>query len=372
MYFDKIHVLNFKNISDIHIDFSAKVNCFVGDNGVGKTNLLDALYYLSLTKSAFNPIDSQNIKEHTDSFIINAKIEKLNQFHSVACSVKRGEKKVVRVNKQDIEKLSTHIGNYPIILIAPNDNTLINDSSDTRRKYFDSIICQIDQNYLQTLIKYNHALKQRNSLLKQFSDNYHIDQDLLDPYDAILLECGQFIHKTRKQFVQDILPYIVTAYEEISDAKESIFIKYESQLEKDTYTQEFKNAIKRDLILHRTTFGSHHDKYNFELSSKPIKKYGSQGQQKSFLIALKLGQFFITQHKSGFTPVLLLDDIFDKLDENRMKKLLSIVNTDKFGQIFITDARPERTRNILKENNLAASIFTISNGSIIDTEQFEI
>ncbi len=346
MWLENISLLQFKNYKTLDLTFSSPITAIVGPNGSGKTNLLDAIYYLSLTKSAFNHIDTQNIEHHHDFFLIKGKLTIQQKNYLVQCAMQQGQKKQVKVNKQAYEKLSEHIGRFPVVLIAPDDTALIKEGSEPRRKFFDSIIAQFDADYLLALMQYNHQLKQRNSLLKQLNEGKG-DHNLLEVYDRQLLRLSAKIASEREAFIIAYVPVFEYFYRYISDGNEAVAIKYSSDTLKDTFEAEFKANRQKDIYLQRTQQGIHRDDYRFKIGGYPIKKFGSQGQQKSFLIALKLAHFEVVKEKKGFKPLLLLDDIFDKLDEQRIQKMMDLVASDRFGQIFLTDARPERTERIL-------------------------
>jgi DNA replication and repair protein RecF len=364
MLLKKVSLFAFKNYPEATFEFSDGINCFVGMNGGGKTNLLDAIHYLSLTKSAINNIDSQSILHGERLATVKGTFEMADHAYEVLCALQQGQKKIVKVNQSAYEKLSEHIGRFPIVLIAPNDTDIIRDSNDIRRKFFDSILSQIDANYLQQLIQYNHYLKQRNSLLKQLATARQTDHDLLAPYDHHLLTLGKSIFALRKQFITDYLPMLTAHYQNLSEGKENIHLTYTSQLASENIDEDYHHSLQKDLILQRTNVGIHKDQYIFEIDDRPIKKFGSQGQQKSFLIALKLAQFDIVKSEKGLKPLLLLDDIFDKLDDFRIQKLVEMVANDSFGQLFITDARPERSKEILKEITSGVKFFHVENGAV--------
>lgn len=362
MHVKHIRLINFKNYQDQHFEFSPGINCIIGPNGSGKTNLLNALYYLSMTKSAFNAVDSQNIRNSETFFSILSDIDLQGKQHTLFCSQQKGKKKVFKFDEYEYEKLSEHIGKFPCVLIAPNDTDLIRDSSEVRRKFFDSIISQIDQDYLNDLIRYNHNLKQRNHLLRLFHNRLEMDKDLLDLYDKVLIEIGFGLYEKRKIFSNNFIPSFVEKYDSLANGEEQVSVKYESQFEKDDYLDLFQSSISDDIELQRTTFGAHQDKWTFEIGGNALKKFGSQGQQKTFIIGLKLAQFDILKKLKGFRPVLLLDDIFDKLDDQRIKHLMDMIANKMFSQIFLTDARPERTISILEALNLTSNVITIDPG----------
>ena len=364
MHLESLELLNFKNYGDINLYFSPQINCLVGNNGSGKTNMLDAIHYLSLTKSAFNPIDSQNIKHEENFMVIRGSFNKADKKESIQCSLQQGQRKVVKHGKKPYERIGEHIGRFPVVLIAPNDTDVIREGSEIRRRFFDSIISQIDQQYLQWLLQYNHVLKQRNSLLKHFADSNTLDRDLLEPYNHQLLSLGLLVLKARKEFLNDYLPFFQNHYQNLSEGKENVEIKHESNMDVDDPAAALHSSLRRDLALQRSNIGVHKDDYVFEIEGHPLKKYGSQGQQKSFVIALKLAHFDIMRQHKGYKPILLLDDIFDKLDDHRIARLMELVSGHTFGQLFVTDARPERTERIFQQlPETEVKVFIIDNGS---------
>ena len=366
MILQRITLFNFKNYENSDIRFCAGLNCLTGLNGSGKTNLLDAIYYLSLTKSAFNSIDSQNIKHECNFFSIRAEFELKEKRHKLQCSLKQGEKKIFKVDDSPYEKLSEHIGKFPVVLIAPNDDELIRESSEVRRKFFDSIISQTNKSYLEQLIRYNHFLKQRNSLLKRIHETGKRDLDLLRQYDDEIIHLSIILSKYRKEFVASLLPIFLDHYQNISGGKEIAEISYTTKADDKDFKKNFSKSLEKDIVLQRTTMGIHRDDYTFIINDNPLKKFGSQGQQKSFLISLKLSQFEYVKKEKGITPILLLDDIFDKLDDLRIQKLVEMITEHKFKQIFLTDARKERTKNILSGLEAEIKIFNIENNNISD------
>lgn len=347
MFLQKINLLNFKNYEELTLKFSEVINCIVGPNGSGKTSLLDAIHYLCLTKSALSVLDGQNIKHHGEFFLIDGTFLEESKKHQITISLKAGGRKVVMHDKKAYEKISEHIGRYPVVLIAPDDTDLVRDSGETRRKFFDNMLSQIDHAYLDNLIGYNNMLKQRNSLLKQFFERHYFDKELLETYNVQLLPLGDLIHRRRAEFMREFVPVFRQHYGFLSESREEVDLIYESELFEENFQYEFSYATKRDLQLQRTTKGVHKDDFVFEIDRFALRKFGSQGQQKSFVIALKLAQFDVIRQATGKKPLLLLDDIFDKLDDMRINKLLEMISHDTFGQLFITDARPERTRQLL-------------------------
>lgn len=364
MHLENLSLVNFKNYADSDLGFSRQINCFVGPNGSGKTNLLDAIHYLSLTKSAFNTIDQQNIRHGNDYFVVKGTFALEEQLHLIKCSLKTGEKKQVKNGHERYEKLSQHIGLFPLILITPYDTDIIREGSEQRRKFFDSLLSQINQDYLNQLIEYNHYLKQRNNLLKQFHEKNYFDPTLLETYDRKLISIGQILSGSRSKLLHDFLPFFQQRYREISSGNEEVSLKYHSNVMDDDFPDLFRSRLQRDMALQRTTLGIHKDDFLFELEGYPIKKFGSQGQQKSFVIALKLGQFELIKKAKGFKPLLLMDDIFDKLDDHRIEKLMDLVAGKAFGQLFVTDARPERTIAIFEKIEAEVKIFGVDNGLV--------
>jgi DNA replication and repair protein RecF len=388
MYLQRLTLANFKNYTEAELEFCKKINCFVGENGEGKTNILDAIHYLSFCKSYFNNIDSQNIRyNQTEDFTqrrkdasIKTEVKSTNlqneaSFFSIIgiyqrngdrediiqCAVKRGSRKDAKtlkqfkLNRKEYERLSEHIGLFPLVMISPSDNNMIYEGSDERRKYIDGVISQFDKLYLQDLISYNKALEQRNKLLKMEKGEWRMEKEDLriEIWDEQLIRYGQKIFDKRQEFIQKLIPIFSHYYKFITGNKERVSIEYDTQLkcvDKNLRTTNFKellqSSINKDKIFHYTTAGIHKDDILFNIEDRPLKKFGSQGQQKSFLIALKLAQFDFTKKMKGYKPILLFDDIFDKLDDPRVEKLINLVSSNNFGQIFITETHKDR---ILKQ-----------------------
>ncbi|QCX38292.1 DNA replication/repair protein RecF [Aureibaculum algae] len=360
MYLKKISLVNYKNFEAEAFEFNTKINCFVGYNGVGKTNVLDAIYHLAFTKGYFNSIASQNIQHEKEFFVVEGLFNLDEREELINCSFKKGQKKVVKRNGKDYEKLSEHIGLIPVVIISPNDTNLISEGSDVRRKFMDSVIAQSDKNYLQDLISYNKVLSQRNALLKYFASNHTFDALNIDVYNKQLIDFGDRIYKKRKSFAEDFAPILERRHKHISSEGENVSFKYKSQLEKTDFEELLKKSLEKDRVLQYTSVGIQRDDLLYSIEEYPIKKFGSQGQQKTYLIALKLAEFDFIQMQSKKTPILLLDDIFDKLDENRVSKIVDLVNDDNFGQIFITDTHAERTENVIKKTNQPYKMFELN------------
>jgi DNA replication and repair protein RecF len=366
MYLQKLKLINFKNYEDADISFSEEMNVFTGRNGSGKTNLLDAIYYLSITKSAFTNNDAHNIRKGSDFFRIEGWFHKNEKTVLVETAFGTQHKKILKCDKATYEKVKDHIGQFPVILITPYDTDVIREGSEERRKFFDSVFSQLDNDYLTELIRYNHILKQRNSLLKQFFEQNFTDELLISAYNRQLLDSGKKIFDLRSNFVKILLPVFHTYFERLTGKKEKIYFDYESQLRSNNFESEFISNLRYDIAAQRTSRGIHKDDYNFLINDMPLKTFGSQGQQKSYVIALKLAQYDLIKTVRGEKPILLLDDIFDKLDDDRMTKLMEIVTDQNFGQLFITDARVERTLDFFKNMNSKISIFKVEKGSITE------
>ncbi|MDB0602581.1 DNA replication/repair protein RecF [Tenacibaculum maritimum] len=359
MYLQKISLVNFKNISSQSFEFQEKINCFVGSNGVGKTNVLDAIYYLSFAKSYFNAIAGQNIKHGEVFFVIEGDYLLNDRQEKILCSLKKGQKKILKRNGKVYDKFSEHIGQLPLVIISPADRDLIVEGSSTRRKFIDGVISQQDKSYLNSLISYNKVVSQRNALLKYFAANRTFDALNLKVYDEQLVEYGTKIYEKRKEFLVDFVPIFNEKHQIVSGEKESVNLTYKSQMHDRNLENLLLQSLEKDKVLQYTSSGIHKDDLSFEIDGYPIKKFGSQGQQKSYLIALKLAQFEFIKKQSKVVPILLLDDIFDKLDEHRVSHIINLVNNDEFGQIFVTDTHFDRTENVLKQSNKKYQIFKL-------------
>ncbi len=359
MFLQKLSLVNYKNITQQVFDFEHKINCFVGDNGIGKTNVLDAIYYLSFAKSYFNSVAVQNIRHGEVFFMLEGSYKVGTREEVILCSLKKGQKKIVKRNGKAYEKFSEHIGKFPLVIVSPADRDLIVEGSETRRKFMDSVISQQDQSYLKTLIAYNKIIVQRNALLKYFAANRTFDATNLAVYDDQLAHYGTEIYNRRKAFIKVFIPIFNARYKTITEGKESVHLVYKSQLENTSFADLSVNSLEKDRVLQYTSAGVHKDDLSFLIDSFPIKKFGSQGQQKSYLIALKLAQFDFIKQQSKVTPLLLLDDIFDKLDEKRVSQLIALVNDAQFGQIFITDTHAERTEAVVKNSNKSYQMFQL-------------
>ncbi len=360
MFLRQLSIINYKNIKQAEIEFLPKINCFIGQNGSGKTNVLDAVYYLSYCKSHSNSIDSQNINHEEDFFVIQGEYLVNEKEEQIYCGLKRKQRKVFRRNKKEYERLSEHIGLLPLVLISPNDSSLIAEGSDERRRFVDSIISQYDKEYLHALIQYNNALQQRNSLLKAHAT----DAALYEIWEGQMVLHGLFIFERRTAFIAEFTPIFQEFYQYLSKNNEHVSLSYESQLQKEPFATQLARSRERDNLLGYTSKGTHKDELEMLLGEYPIKRVGSQGQNKTYLIALKLAQFKFLKKISKITPILLLDDIFDKLDSSRVTQIVHLVSEDNFGQIFITDTNREHLDEILKQIHQDTRIFIVNNGEI--------
>jgi DNA replication and repair protein RecF len=359
MHLNSLSLINFKNFDHFEREFTPRINCFVGDNGVGKTNLLDAIHYLSLCKSFFNSVDTQNIRHEEDFFVIQGKYQRNGQEEKIYCGVKRNTKKQFRRNKKDYQKLSDHIGFIPAVMVSPGDSILVTGGSEERRRFMNGVISQFDREYLEDMIAYNHALVQRNVLLKDFAKKRHFDRDTLDVWTEQMVAPGERIFMKRKSFIEKILPVFSHYQQFISLGREKVDLVYESQLEGEDYRKLLENAVDKDRALQYSSCGIHKDELILSLGSHPMKKSGSQGQQKTYLIALKLSQFDFISDLNGFHPILLLDDIFDKLDDIRVQQIIKLVSDNNFGQIFITDTSSLRLQSILNKTGIEFTIIDL-------------
>lgn len=362
MILERISILNYKNIEQAELTFSPKLNCFLGNNGMGKTNLLDAIYYLSFCKSHNNVVDSQNIKHDSDFALIqgyyNMNQETEEEF---LCGLRRRQKKQFKRNKKEYEKLSDHIGCLPLVMISPSDSNLITDGSDERRKFLDVVISQFDKEYLHALIKYNKALQQRNALLKA---EIQMGETMYELWEEQLSNEGQIIYLKRKSFIEEFTPTFQHYYNFICQSNESVKLEYESHLSNNHLINILKERRERDKILGYTTAGIHRDDLSMYIDDYPIKKVGSQGQNKTYVVAIKLAQFDFLRKAGSTVPILLLDDIFDKLDSSRVEQIVKLVSGENFGQIFITDTNRDHLDEILKSINSNYHLYSVQNGEV--------
>jgi DNA replication and repair protein RecF len=366
---DEIQLLNltlynFKNYESLNIELHPGINCFLGNNGSGKTNLLDAIHYLSNCKSYFNPVDSQNIIFGGDQLAITGEFLRNGQSEQIICSVRRNQRKIFKRNHKEYERLAEHIGHLPCVMITPYDIELIWDGSEVRRKFLDSTLAQLSRGYLEDLIAYNHALLQRNTVLKTYSKQAHFPDDFLEVWDVQLAERATRIHEARNSFLRDFQVVFQRVYREISGAAENVSFHYSSELNDATMEQLLRNNNRRDKMLERTSAGVHRDDLEFLMEGHILKKFASQGQQKSFLFALKFSQYLFIKEWALVKPILLLDDFFDKIDEQRVANIMRWISANDVGQLFITDTSPIRMPEILNAANVSFKAWQTSGGKL--------
>lgn len=364
MHIGDISIVNFKNLKNVKVEFSPKLNCFIGNNGAGKTNMLDAVYYLSFCKSFFNSIDQLNINHEENYFMLNGNYKRFDSNETISCGLQQGYKKQFKRNSKVYKKLVEHIGLLPLVMITPSDANLILGGSDERRKFMDGVISQYNQNYLDDLLKYNRALLQRNNLLKQFASERYFDSDLLEIWDNQLIELGTVIHEQRTEFVKKLIPVFQQYYTFISQGNEKVGLIHQSDLYENNLELLLRQSLPKDRAAQYTTVGIHKDDLLLNIGDYPIKKLGSQGQKKTYLVALKLAQFNFIKEISGLKPILLLDDIFDKLDQQRVEQIVKVVSGDEFGQIFITDTNREHLDAIIRKMKTDFRIFDVDTGIV--------
>ncbi|MDO5523818.1 MAG: DNA replication/repair protein RecF [Bacteroidia bacterium] len=362
MILKHLSIINYKNLAQVELELSPKINCFVGNNGMGKTNLLDAVYYLSFCRSYTNPIDSQIINHHADVCMIQGQYETENGNEEIYCGLRRRQKKQFKRNKKEYEKLSDHIGFIPLVMISPADIEIIQGGSEERRKFMDMAVSQFNKEYMQALIRYNNALQQRNALLKM--DDNQIDFTLLELWEDRMVEDGERIFEKRKAFVEEFTPIFSEFYRKISLSNESVTFDYVSQLSERDFAGRLRETRRRDIAIGHTTTGIHRDELEMLLDGFPIKKVGSQGQNKTYFVSLKLAQFHYLLKTGKRTPILLLDDIFDRLDANRVEEIVKLVSGNEFGQIFISDTNRESFDKILERLNNSYHIYSVKDGEI--------
>jgi len=364
MYIESVSIVNFKNLKDVQVEFSPKLNCLIGNNGAGKTNLMDAVYYLSFCKSFFTAVDQFNINHDEQFFMLSGNYKRFDSNETITCGLKKGQKKQFKRNSKIYKRLAEHIGLLPLVMITPSDVNLILGGSDERRKFMDGVISQFNQNYLDDLLKYNRALLQRNNLLKQFAGERYFDQELLSVWDEQLMEYGTRIHSERQKFVEKLIPVFQRYYSYISQGNEKVGLTHQSDLYTKSFAELMQESLPKDRMAQHTTTGIHKDDLVFNIDKYPIRKLGSQGQKKTYLVALKLAQFDFIKEISGMSPILLLDDIFDKLDSSRVEQIVKLVSDEQFGQIFMTDTNREHLDIILEKIGTGYRIFNVNSGQI--------
>lgn len=368
MHIKELKLIQFKNFQEASLSFSPGINSFIGLNGSGKTNLLDSIYYLCMTKSYFNVTDRQVIKHEERFYRLDSQLDVEAKDFNVVIKYQSGQKKIVEKNKVPYEKLAEHIGLLPIVMVAPDDVKLIQESGETRRKFVDNVLCQEDPIYLGHLMTYNKVLKQRNATLKKIRSSNRFDRTLINIYDAQLEHPATYIHQKRKEFLEAFLPVFKGVYLVISGGNEPVDIFYKSQINEIGYKELLETTFEKDYYLEYTSTGVHRDDLVFKFGGKALKKFASQGQRKSFLISLKLAQYEFLRRRKEIKPLLLLDDIFDKLDEERVSKVINLLQENTFGQVFITDTDETRITNIVKELAKPHKEFIVNLGQIATYE----
>jgi DNA replication and repair protein RecF len=371
MYLKSLQLINFKNYEEAEISLSSGINCFSGQNGSGKTNILDALNYLSMCKSYLNAVDRQNIRFGQHFFVIQGVWCKNQHEIAIHCAVKSGSKKVFKRNKNEYDKLADHIGQFPTVMISPYDRDLIVEGSEFRRKWMDGIISQFNRRYLDDLQRYYKILEQRNALLKNMFEHGLFDRESIEVWNDQMIAVGTAIHQARKLFLEEFIPVFQSNYNFIGEANEEVHMEYRSQLNTLSFADLLAQSQQKDAFAHHSTAGIHKDDLLFTIKGHPVKKFGSQGQQKSFLIALKLAQYQWLKKHLNVNPVLMLDDIFDKLDNLRVQKLMELVSQQHFGQVLVTDTDPSRIRSIFADNGLESKNFVVNNGEVLLSDNFQ-
>lgn len=370
MYLQELKLSNFKNCQSADLSLSEKINCFVGLNAAGKTNILDSIYYLAFCKSYFSLTDKQNIKHGEEFFAIHGDFHFDNdELHTISCVQKNAAKKSFRCDKKEYERLSDHIGKVPLVMISPYDNDLINNGSDQRRKFIDGVISQFDPAYLNCLLNYNKALQQRNKQLKFFLENRIWDDNLIEMWNHQLIQNAKPINEKRKSFLEEFVPVFQEYYNIVSGTNEKVSIEYVSLLNEKPYEELLSESQNHDRFSAYTNVGIHKDDLTFLIDGHAVKQFASQGQQKSFVVAIKLAQFDFNYKKIGYKPILLLDDIFDKLDDNRVSQLVRLVGNDHFGQVFITDTQRQRIKYLMDNTVVNHKIFNVNNGIITSEDE---
>lgn len=364
MELKELHIVNFKNIGETSLAFSSGVNCFVGRNGAGKTNVLDAVYHLSMCKSFFGLPDGQHIRHGEAFFVLQGEYDRDGEEVEVYCGVKRGEKKIFKKNQKAYGRLSEHIGLLPLVMVSPEDGVLIDGGSEERRRLVDGIISQCDRDYLHRLIRYNKLLMQRNSLLKS-AGGRALDEGMLEVLDEQLADSGEVIMRRRREFLEEFREVFQSYYGELSSGREEVELVYKPSAEEGRLAEALRQALVRDRMLTYTSVGVHRDDLGLHIGGYPVRKIGSQGQKKTFLLALKLAQYVWLLRTGGVKPLLLLDDVFDKLDAERVRQIVRIVGGDLFGQVFMTDTNREHLDDILRAQALDYRLFQVEGGEVV-------
>ena len=363
----KLQLQNFKNYREAELIFSKNVIGLFGKNGSGKTNILDAIHYLSFTKSVLNNQDAQNVLHGENFFTLEGVFEHEGKQHVIRCTYD-GKKKRLSEDGSEYGRFSEHVGKYPVVIISPQDINLIWEGGEGRRRFFDQWLSQSNRHYLENLVLYNQLLKQRTSLLKQTQQGGGLDEVLLDSYHQQMIPAATQLHQTRKKFIDEINPALADEYAALVKAKEQVRVVHTSDLDNASAEAVLMKNLSQEIAAGRTLGGVHLDEYQFLLHDFEVRKFGSQGQQKSFLIGLKWVEIRYSSQKKGFSPIVLLDDIFDKMDDERIARLMTMIGSAPDAQFFITDANPSRAKEIFKSANLDFQSFNIESGMVIDNQ----
>lgn len=369
LYLQNLSLLNFKNYEDLNLTFGEGIHCLLGHNGEGKTNVLDAIHYMSFAKSAFQSADSMNIRHGAPFFVVQGSFRLDGHDENIYCGFKKGTRKQVKRNQKDYERLAEHIGLLPVVMISPYDMDLVTGVSEDRRRFMDSVIAQYDREYLENLMAYNRLLSQRNALLKHMAIEGKRQSDTLDILNLQMEKPALHVYAKRQEFLQGLVPVFQSYYERLAGGREQVSVEFQSHLHDDQPANLFRDSLPRDLALQYTSKGVHKDDLLFKLGEHPVKRIGSQGQQKTFLIALKLAQYAFMRTRKEVKPILMIDDVFDKLDENRVSQLMSLVTGSDFGQVFITDAHTARLPAILRGLDVPARHYHVKSGGVITEKE---
>ncbi len=362
MFLQQLSLANFKNYEQLKLTFSQPIHCFTGPNGVGKTNLLDAIYYLCMAKSYFHAVDGYNVRHGEQFFMVKGNFD--DHTVRVAYQKQKDRKKELFWDDVRYDKLADHIGKLPVVMVTPDDSTLITGGSEERRRFLDAFIAQTDNTYLQQLQQYMRIIEQRNALLKRFAETDFVDLPLLDIYTQRLVPLGTALYDKRVAVLEQFTPYFNQYYNTISGEMEEVKLEYDSKLNHTPFAELLAESLERDRILRYTSVGIHRDDIKFDMDEQKVKRFSSQGQQKSFLIALKLAEFALLKETKGTAPILLLDDIFDKLDAQRSANLLQFLQTTEMGQVFITDTREDRIREAFADRLDNVVVYRVEDGEV--------
>lgn len=363
-FLEQVRLSHFRIFEELELELSPGVNGFSGNNGAGKTNFLDAVYYLTMAKSYFHASEQYNYRHQSDFFRIEGQFKSGDDVFHTKFKIVKGQKKELTFNFSKEEKLSSYVGKFPCVIITPDDNAIILGGSEERRRLLDATLCQLNPVYTEQLMLYNRILQQRNATLKQFAQSGQINHDWLDAIDAQLIPLNFQIHQERKSFIEAFHPLVESIFAHISGEIETANVVYDSSLNQNSPKDLLRNTRARDLILQRTSRGIHTDDLDLLLNGYPVRKVGSQGQQKSFLVALKMAQYLLLRNRKNLSPILLLDDIFDKFDENRVAKVFDLIHKESLGQVFISDTHPERLAAFIRQTTEMHQLFKVNAGHV--------